>query len=129
MEILNCFMKGTTRLRSASTLTATTTKFRSLYVSYIFWTIGSSCLHGPHHVAQTFKSTTLPFSCERRTLPPSDPTNSRSGKVGGDCDPDGCARAAGARATAAARARRDERIRIIERSGTGDYSVAWLRSG
>src|SRR6266568_2883850 len=76
-------MKGSMFLRLASTLTASTTKLRSLYLSYILWTIGSSIRQGPHQVAQTFNSTTLPLSCERRTAPPSAPANSRAGNGGG----------------------------------------------
>src|SRR3954471_11248579 len=128
--MLNCFMNGSTRLRSASTLTETTTKLRSLYVSYIFWTTGSSFLQGPHQVAQTFKRTTLPFSSDRRTLPPSEPTNSRSGKVGSDaCCCAWAGAPANAKATTAARESWARRIRVSERAEESEYSVGTLRSG
>src|SRR5438477_1258072 len=98
------FMKGWTRLRSASTLTASTTKLRSLYLSYIRWTMGSSNRHGPHQVAHTFSRMTFPFNCERRMEPPSAPAISRSGKTGrASC----CASAAGAPASRARLKRND----------------------
>src|SRR6266542_4252439 len=112
------FMNGSILLRSASTLTASTTKLRSLYLSYMRWTMGSSSLHGPHQVAQTFTRMTLPFNWERRIDPPSAPAISRSGKSGG-----GFSARAGAPAEAS-RTRPNRKGSIIGRKRTSEIEYS-----